>query len=197
MDIFRLTARWTGFSGAPGFSNFYFAAGTLDGGILGDVAQDAGDNLITAFAGLQSVLPTGVSISIESEVAVLNSETGEVLDYEQINVTGRSDGTAAGGYAGPTGAVINWRTNDVRFGRRIRGRTFLVPLASTAFDGQGSLSAGALADVQEFADDVRAGFVGAEFGVWSRPRQGAGGVFATVTSHNVPDLAAVLRSRRD
>jgi len=92
---------------------------------------------------------------------------------------------------------VNWRTNDYRFGRRIRGRTFMVPLNSNAYEGDGTLSTAARGDLQTFADTMVSGTGGAEFGVWSRPRNGAGGVFATVTSGTVPDMAAVLRSRRD
>ncbi len=35
---------------------------------------------------------------------------------------------------------VHWITQDYRNGRRVRGRTFMVPLAAVAFDGTGTLN---------------------------------------------------------
>lgn len=203
MDILRITCQWTGFPGAPGYSNFHFTTdgGFWDGGLVGDEAQTAADGAAArvraAFAAMRAHLPTQTFVAIQTEAAILNSDTGETVgtvDVEEEPVGSSASGTT---HAGPVGAVVNWRTNDYRFGRRIRGRTFMVPLNSNAYEGDGTLSTGARGDLQTFADTMVSGTGGAEFGVWSRPRNGSGGVFATVTSGTVPDMAAVLRSRRD
>lgn len=193
MDMIRITARWTGFPGGPGYSNFFFAGG---GGLISDVGQVA-DRVMSAFSEITTWLASGTRIELEPEAAIVDSDTGVVSDFAQVD---SDTAVVAGGnanYAGPTGAVVNWRTNDLRNGRRIRGRTFLVPLNSSSFEGNGTLLAAARDDLQDFADIMMSGPGGADFGVWSRPRNGAGGVFATVTSASVPDMAAVLRSRRD
>lgn len=193
MDMLRITARWAGFPGAPGYSNFFFAGG---GGLIGDQNQVA-DRIANAFKGVSNHLAAGTSITIEPEAAVVDSDTGEVTDFRNIDPIAPITSSGSGSYAGPAGAVVNWRTSDLRNGRRIRGRTFMVPLATSAFDNTGSLAPAALTGLNAFASAIRAGDLDSEFGVWSRPINGSGGVFATVTSHSVPDMVAVLRSRRD
>lgn len=193
----RVTARWTGFLGAPGYSNFYFGTAFLDGGLLGDVAADAADNVSQAVNQLDGILPDGVNIDVESEVAIIDSDSGEVQGFEEVGEVPGASGRGDPAFAGPVGAVVNWRTNDVRFGRRIRGRTFIVPLHIEAYEGDGTLTTVTRSALDNFAGAIRQSAIGAEFGVWSRPRDGSGGVFATAVGHRVPDLAAVLRSRRD
>lgn len=188
-----MTARWSGFPGAPGYSVFHFAGG---GGLISDATQVA-ERVRAAFLLVAPRLPTSVSIEVQPTVEVLDSDTGVLSGFQEITAPTAVNGAAAGTYAGPAGAVVNWRTNDVRGGRRIRGRTFLVPLASAAFESNGTLSGSARSDVQDFADELLGGDLDSEFGVWSRPVGGSGGVFATATSASVPDMAAVLRSRRD
>lgn len=193
MDMLRITARWGGFPGAPGYSNFYFAGG---GGLISDANQIAG-RVADAFDQVVASLAPNTTITIEPEAAIIDSDTGITADYRNITEIPAMKAGPSGTYAGPAGGVINWRTNDLRNGRRIRGRTFLVPLNNTSFDSTGTLSPGALVDLNNFADTLRATDFDSELGVWSRPTGGAGGVFATVSSHSVPDMVAVLRSRRD
>lgn len=193
MDIFRVQARWSGFTGSPGYSSFYFAGG---GGLVSD-AQQVADRVAAGFVEIAQHLPTGVAVQVESDVEVLDSDTGVLSAYQSIDPPAPTVGTRTGSYSAASGAVINWNTQDVRFGRRIRGRTFLVPLSNASYDEGGTLSASALTQINDMADTIRGTDLDSEFGVWSRPRNGAGGVFATVTGHRVPDMAAVLRSRRD
>lgn len=203
MQIIRVLANWTGFPGAPGYSSFHFSSdgGFWDGGILGDgaqvAAQAAADRVISAFNECAAYFPKIVRIRTDPEVSIIDSDTGETLGAVDI------DGDTVAGiapnddYAGPTGAVVNWRTNDYRFGRRIRGRTFLVPIAGSSYDSDGTLGNAALQNIRAFGEEMVGSSGGPEFGVWSRPRDGEGGVFATVTNSSVPDKAVVLRSRRD
>lgn len=203
MDILRITARWSGFTGAPGYSSFHFNTdgGFWDGGLLGDAAQQAADGaaarVTEAFSDLSSLLPQGVRIDIESEAQILDSDTGEIIGFAEVPPGATSGGSGGGGWSAASGAVVNWRTNDYRFGRRIRGRTFLVPLNGSSYEGDGTLSNTARLAIANFGSEMVEGEGSAGFGVWSRPRNGVGGVFASVVSYNNPDMAAVLRSRRD
>lgn len=193
-----MTARWTGFSGAPGYSNFFFSSGFLDGGLLGDEAQMLAERVASAFNRITILLPTSVSISIEPEVPIVASDSGEIQSFNTIEppeaVTGQG---TSGDFAGPAGAVITWRTDDLRAGRRIRGRTFLVPLRTFAYESDGTLTSDALGYLRNFADDMLGGALDGNLGVWSRPVGGSGGVFATATGYTIPDMVAILRSRRD
>lgn len=193
MAIHQVTAVWTGFQGAPGYTNFHFMAG---GGLISD-AQQSADRVLAAIDNLPSLLPADVTIRIQPEVREIDEATGEVTNFHNITPGGLAQGTGTGGYSAASGAVVNWRTNDLRFGRRIRGRTFIVPLAGNSYDPDGTLQTAVITNLQAFADDLTGFDLDSEFVVWSRPRDGAGGVAASVTNYNVPDMAAVLRSRRD
>lgn len=203
MQILRVSALWTGFTGAPGYSNFHFAAdpGFWDGGIIGNgaqvAAQAASERVADAFFELLMDLPEGVRVSTESEVELLDSDSGEILGAIEVEPRATTVTYSSGGYSAATGGVVNWRTNDYRNGRRIRGRTFVVPLNGNAYEEDGTLSSSARGNLQDFAAAIIGGGDAPEFGVWSRPINGSGGVFATVVSAQVPDMAAVLRSRRD
>lgn len=203
MMILRITALWSGFTGAPGYSNFHFGTdpGFFDGGLFGDAeqlaAQAAADRVRDAFEEARSYIPLGVNINVQNEAEILDSDSGEIVGFGEVDTPTVTGLGTSGGWSAASGAVVNWRTNDYRFGRRIRGRTFLVPLAGEAYQDDGTLSGDGRTAVQDFGSTMIGGGAAPEFGVWSRPRDGAGGVFATVTSSNVPDMAAVLRSRRD
>lgn len=193
MAIHKVSAQWSGFTGAPGYTNFYFTPFT--GG--GD-AQAAVDRVRAFFFALVNVIPTGVTIQVSPTVEIIDEATGSLTGYIDATqppiVTGASGGTM---YVGPSGAVINWLTATVRAGRRVRGRTFIVPLRTTMFDTQGTLTADALGFIRAAANVLTTGDFEQQLVVWSRPVGGAGGVAAPVIGSRVPDLAAVLRSRRD
>lgn len=193
MAIHRVIARWSGFPGAPGYTNFFF---TGDG--AGGAAQESRLRAIGFFEALRSRIPADVEVLVEPEVAVIDELTG--MTQEFIVATDAANPvlfTGAGGYSAPSGAVVTWNTAGVANGRRVRGRTFVVPLANTAYEDDGTLTFPALNDLR----DAGAAMVGtgfdSGFGIWSRPRSGGGGGFYEVNSYRVADKAAVLRSRRD
>lgn len=203
MKIIRATVRWSGFPGAPGYSNFHFGVGSgfFDGGAFGSTdeatANSAYERVAAAFDVWRDICPGAVNFSLDPEALVLDSDTGETLGAVPRGSVTMNQPTGTGAYSGPSGAVINWNTADYRFGRRVRGRTFLVPLANTSYEADGTLTTAALSALRSGASELQGGLTEADFGVWSRPRGGSGGVFATVTGHSVPDKVAVLRSRRD
>lgn len=193
MAILRVSARWSGFPGAPGYSNFHFqASGT-------GVDVSASRALVHGFFdGVSADLPSSVSIDVLSQVEVLDDVSGQLVDYsddpEELDPV---DGGSSGNFSGPSGAVVNWRTATVVDGRRLRGRTFLVPLNNSAYDPDGTLSAAALTRLNNAASVLSGAGFGSGFGVLSRPAGGGAIRFGEVTGHNIPDMAAVLRSRRD
>lgn len=193
MTIHRVQAVWTGFPGAPGYSSFYFRPFT--GG--GDVDQAIG-RVRGFFAEWRRLLPLGVSIQVQATVEEVDETTGMLtgyLDGEEVEPVLTS--TAGNDFAGPAGAVVNWLTGTVRNGRRVRGRTFLVPLGLNAYDSDGTLGDTALSDLRAGANILLSTEFEQELVVWARPNGGSPGEAASVTGHRVPDMAAVLRSRRD
>lgn len=198
--MLRVVTRWDGFAGAPGFTNLHFR--DFDTDTDPDLAQATAaiNKVATFFGAMTELLPAAARLQIQREVDVLESTTGELL--MTLNYTGTLNaiaGTAAASVAGPAGAVVNWRTGNVRNGRRIRGRTFLVPLAVSAYEVNGTLLASAQNTIQSAATALIDNTGNPDLGVWARPSgpTATDGIWVLATGASVPDMVAVLRSRRD
>jgi hypothetical protein len=167
------------------------------------LAQDFADNVRAFFSAMNGILPNDVTVGFPPEVLSVEAEDGELQDVIPVTAPANVPGLAAGGWAGGAGCVVRWETGEVMNGRRIRGRTFLVPLASLAFDTDGTLvtatrtaiTAAGTALISAMAAD------GGQLLVWSRPAPEADpprlGSLQAVTNAFVPDRSAILRERRD
>lgn len=193
MAIYRVTVRWMGFQGAPGYSNFHFHEQAGSPG-----ARDGWERVFAFFNGVNSLFPTDVTYLAEGEVAVLDETTGMVTDYQTVSENPQpGNGGSTGGYSAASGAVVTWNTNGVRNGRRVRGRTFLVPLGGNSYQSDGTLTSSAISTINEAAEELVGDGFDSGFSVYSRPSTGGDGGVYPVTGFRVPDMAAVLRSRRD
>lgn len=197
--ILRVKLRWTGLPGGNGYSMFHMRDFSAGEPTVADANSAIGriDMFASAIKGL---LPPVVTLEVESECEVLEETTGQMQTVLGGTSLGSMVGTASSvaGYSAPAGAVISWSTPGVRNGRRVRGRTFLVPLSNEVWDTDGSLKSGALATINGAATTLRGASGTPDIGVWARP-SGPGatdGIWYAVTGHRVPDMAAVLRSRR-
>lgn len=190
MSIYRAQLIWTGWNGAPGYSNLYAS-----------LAVDAGDwgTALNALAGeFVKVCPNTVHIKPGSEIVELDETDGTIVDV--ATVAGATDHVGLGttGNAGAAGACINWLTDGIVGGRRVRGRTFVVPMGGGYFDMDGTLTSGALGTLLAGAASYVTA-LGGEAVVWARPNatKGLVGSAHPITVANVRDRVAVLRSRRD
>jgi hypothetical protein len=197
MAIIRATLRWSGFSGAPGYTNLHFltddppVVATIDATLL---------DVRTAFFDIASRFPNGLSITFPNEVEEFDAGTGVLQGTIGVDLQDAVAGTGGSGpYSSAVGACITWTTGMVVNGRRLRGRTFLVPLApATAFQDDGTLAEAARVAILGAGNSIINAVGGYPLAIWSRPSPGAGGGAAgTVTSASVADSTAVLRSRRD
>lgn len=207
-SIMRIKAKWTGYTGAPGYSNFYFRE--FGENWATDATADAAADRVETFLGaLLTLFPPALRVAVQSDAELLEETDGKLISVFNAGLRNTYAGSAvAAGYSAASGAVITWRSNGVVAGRRARGRTFLVPLASAAYASGGDLSANTLTTISNAATALAAGTGSPDLGVWSRPHEArvnkAGtaipareGVWHAVTSVTVPSKVAVLRSRRD
>lgn len=199
-QVLRIKARWAGFQGAPGFSVFHFR--DFDqAGFTPEQATQAAANVRAFFDGIKLYIPNTITIQVESDAEVVDIDSGQMTDLLSADAQAVVTGTAAAGvpFAGPAGAVVTWRTNTIRNGRRMRGRTFLVPLSTAAYEANGTLLAACLTALNAAATALRQTAVGPDFVVYGRPPAGGvgAGTFGPVTAHSVPDMVAILSSRRD
>jgi hypothetical protein len=201
-SLWQITWRWTGFTGAPGFTNLYFAAP------VGDPAEAlaAATKSRLLFAGISTALPSATHIDLATDVKLIDEIDGETLGIVTVSGITTVGGGSVAEYSGPVGACIDWPTLTLHAGRRMQGRTFLVPLARTAFSADGTLENAFVVQFATAAEAMRTA-TGPTFGVWGRPRAAKpayvpplpaiAGLWGPAVSSRVPDMAAVLRSRRD
>lgn len=198
----KVKVRWHGFTGSPGYSNFFFREWS-DAGYVPSVAEasNSAAKVHQFFDAIKGIFPPVVNIQVEGDAEVINDTDGQLVTAFSIGpFANLQGGAAAANYSAATGAVVSWQTGGVRNGRRVRGRTFLVPTSSDIFDNTGSLTSAAVASVTAAANTLVAPAANSpDMGVYARPSApGANdGAWFVATGARVPDMAAVLRSRRD
>ena len=183
--------QWSGTTGGTGFS---VLNARLSGAALGTGPQQFADNVRAFFLGLQFALPNEVVLSFNSEVLELDTSTGQLLQVHPVTPPNNVAGSATGSYAHASGIRLDWLTPSVLNGRRLRGRTYLVPAASAVFDTSGRLTTTAQNNIKTAGNAYVADMenIGSA-AVWSRTH----GIIADVEEVGVSPLGAVLRSRRD
>ena len=193
-EIVRFIWDWTGFVGAPGVTTIY--AGGADPENVG-LAFDA------FLYAPRARMPDDVHIRIRPEAEIIEDTTGVLVDVISIGTGAAIDGANTGGYSAASGLCISWGTGGLVAGRRVRGRTFLVPMSGAYYDTTGTLNDTELGGTRSDLATFRAA-AGANQLIWSRPRldpdTGAvvlPGSSHPVTSGSIRDKVAILRSRRD
>lgn len=199
----RVKARWTIPGAGTAFSVFHFGNGP-DGDPSDAEASNAATATRTFFDAIKGVLPGVVKIDVLTDVEILDVATGNLMGVQTASAQAQVVGSLAQtvSWAAPSGVCITWNTAGLRTvtskPRRVRGRTFIVPVATNVFDSDGTLTTAALTTLNTAATGLRGNFSGQEFGVYGRPGPGGSpaGVYHSVTGHRITDQVAILRSRR-
>lgn len=189
--IARIQVAWSGFVGAPGVSTFYcLDAATFRPGLVAFIYAATND------------LPTTVTTTVPSTGDLIDEVTGDITGAWSDGTDAVTTGLTTGTYPAPSGLVVNWLTDTVIAGRRVRGKTFFVPLGGSRYDTNGSIDGATVSAFQSRATTLLAASPG-QMLLWHRPTLAGSpsgvtpGEGVPVTGFRVPDLAAVLRSRRD
>lgn len=197
--IIRVKVNWTGFVGSPGYTNLFFEpadeAAPIDQAAV-DVATSKVQTFLTT---MKTYLPSVVTVQVDPAIAELDEVTGDLQAFWSTTTAIPSQvGAIAGNFSAGVGFCISWGTDGVRNSRRVRGRTFIAPLAGSQYDATGSLQDGALASWRTAATALRDTGSNAHLVVYSRPGGTIipdGGAYK-VTSSNIADRVAYLSSRR-
>lgn len=197
-QLARVTINWTGFVGAPGFTNMYFspAAGSVVDQAVVNAAVAKVDNWLSQF---KSSLPSAVTVGVDPSIEVIESTNGVLQAFMTGTPAAASAGTDTGTFSAATGVVTSWYTGGIRNGRRVRGRSFIVPMGPTAYQTDGTIATAKLTGWRGAANTLIANVDAARLAVWGRPT-GPGatdGVAYDVISANMNDKVAILTSRRD
>lgn len=188
-------ATWTGTPSDPGVSTFCVRDET---GVNTDAAVAAVRDF---FASLSASIPDEITITVDPLVEQFDEATG-TLTGEFLSTTTPLpvDGTFSAGYASGVGVRIDWRTSTIRQGRRLRGRTFLVPTGHESFTSAGAVDPGMISSVDAaaltFVDACQ--LAGTPLVVWGRPSDTLGsGLAGEVVLGRCAPKPAFLRGRRD
>jgi hypothetical protein len=199
MALIRAKLRWSIPGAGNAFSVLHFD-GWSAGGPNPTELSDLATKLNAFVTSIKAYLPNVVTVQVMNEMEEINEATGEMIGVFSTTVLAAQAGTASAtaGWAAAAGAVITWNTPGVRNGRRVRGRTFIVPLSNEAWDVDGSLKAVPLNGLNSAATALRTASGIGQLQVWSRPSApgASDGVAFEALSHRIPDFSAILRSRR-
>lgn len=177
----RVRVAWTSWPGGPGVSTFHFET---------EQAPPLAD-LRSLFATIANYLPSGIVLQVENVGQTIDSTTGKaVAGWSAATV---APITASGGvnYAQPCGAYIQWKSGAFINGREVRGKTFLVPLASAWYDAEGTVHPTAKNAIDGALTTYRVAG-GSVQRIFSRATQGV----TTINAATVVDKCVVMTSRR-
>lgn len=171
---------WTGFTGGPGVSTFYFDAATPN------VAA-----LRTFFEAIKAQIASTVTLKYPASGLQIDSITGQPIGSWSSTPPADTVCSGAGAYSAAVGAVVNWRTGFYTGGRELRGKTFIVPLSAQVFTATGSIGSAAQLAIQNAGAALVTSAT--TMRIWSKSQ----GVAAQASTVSVPSMGAVLTSRRD
>ena len=188
-NLDRVRIGWTGPGVVgPGVSTFYFPAG---GGAAGVPL------LRTFFSAIQTALPNlSVTWTFPAGGETIDAGTGALVGaWTGATPSSLIVGASNAQWLAGVGARIQWNTDAVSRGRRVRGATFIVPLNGSASSSDGTIVDTFVTQIQTASNTLVSG---SDITIWSRPSAPglADGGSATVTSAQVPDRVSWLRSRR-
>lgn len=197
--MLKCTTTWSGFPGAPGFTNIYWRPGT-GGGSTAD-ASDIAARVRACWFACTAIFPTVTKLQVSGVCEAIEDTTGALVGA----FTGTTPAvvTATGGtpFAARGSAwVVQANTNLVVGRRFLRGRSFLAPLVTTAVGTDGEpFGFGPIATA--FNAMLTGGSTLSFPVIWARPAPTAvpprAGTSGPVTSYVVSQTMGVLRSRRD
>jgi hypothetical protein len=152
--------------------------------------------LDTFWNAVRSGMPTGTAIVIPSSGEELDPATGTLVGAWTAGSTTTMAGSGGTTYASGVGCRVVWETAGITNGRRVRGSTYLVPLANGMYDTNGNIDNGIITSFQASSQALITA-LGGTMAIWHRPSTGGSdGVAHEVIGRTVPDAISWLRSRR-
>ena len=205
-----LRSLWSGFVGAPGFTNLAFDTPTPAAPTPQDVAT-ARTALKAFWDACANHLAPEVAIQVLAEARHIDPANGALLglvsDPAALNPTPGNG--ASSNYVGSAGGLVTLNTGSVVAGRSVKGRIFLVPMPTNDYVA-GAINAAVVTAFQNAGAGLilQSGASGVPLGVYARHtvahvnKKGVAvpghlGAFALVTAATVTSKTASLRSRRD
>lgn len=185
----RLVVNWAG----PAVTGLAVSVLHFDGS---DNAAPPVAAVKAAFEAAKLYIANGTTLTFPGSGDQIDDTSGELTGTWTSPDGGIVTSSAAPGAAAGVGACLGWSTGGIVNGRRLRGRTFIVPLSRACYDVDGTLVAEAYTALDTLAAAIQAA---GPLAVWHRPTNAppTNGNSYGVVAHKVRDKVAYLSSRRD
>lgn len=203
--VLRVRGSLTGFVGGPGVNTFYFRGI----GVTQAYADAAIARVRDFYVALAPEMASGMIMQVEPVADELLTTDGSLTaSWAATTPPASVASTGISQAPAPVMSLVQWSTGGIVAGRRVRGRTFVGPVETTAHQTDGT-PAEAHRTAVVGAANALLGDIGLEQGlvIWARPFPGdplatppvpaRSGTAHKVTAAAVPNKWAVLRSRRD
>lgn len=156
--------QWNGARIGQGLSVFNLLGTDFTGNI-----NAANTALRTWFNTIRTGIPDDVTITPPSEVLQINDEDGVLQDVQGLTALGSVTGQSTAAFSANAGRVVRWNTPVVVGGRRLFGRTFIVPSVGV-FNNTGNVDSTTItSDAAAHATLISSlATNGLPLGVWSR-----------------------------
>nr|CRY96794.1 hypothetical protein [uncultured prokaryote] len=181
--------RWQGARIGAGASVFHFHS-------IGSSAGAAG--IATAvkqlFTSTQALFSADITFSFDAEVREL-SNSGTLIAAYPVAPPADISGSSNSSYANGTGLMVRHNTGQVVAGRRLLGRTFMVPVVTSCFSTSGDVTSATQTTVNGAFSALRTTVSGSgsNFAVWSKTHAAVGDVLGSETQSR----PSTLRTRND
>lgn len=196
MSIYRVRTIFQGWIGGPGLMTNYFLGGTTP---TTAEAQLAGDRVYNSLFAARGLFLDATNWKNDLVVDCFNEANGDLTTSRNITAVSMN-GAGNTNLLPPSNQIcVSFKTAGIRNNRRVRGRTFLGPLALSTSEGNGTPTADAMLAANTYATSIDdEGLTGLQHVIWARPPEGlSNGAVYPVTEYTIRDKFAVLRSRRD
>lgn len=181
-------AIWSTPGGGTGYSVFHVSDVPS-----GAAAQAVADAIRQFFLTNIGLFPNEVSIAFDSEVIMMDV-AGNLTAVFPVNPGAVVVGNQTFAYNRAAGIRVDWGTGRIVGGRRLTGRTYLVPASLGAFADDGTVSAPTIAAVTASGQALITALDSvSNLSVWSRKHAAVHDVLTA----SVPAKGAILRGRRD
>ena len=161
-----------------------------------DSAEPPVADVVAAFEAAKAVFPLDLVITVPGTGDSIEDTTGELTGVWSTSGGDTVEGTGDYGTAAGVGACINWLTGGIIDGKKLRGRTFIVPIHALNYADDGTLAPTTFTVLSTLANDLQAA---GPLAVWHRPTTAGGsdGNSYGVIANRLRDKVAYLSSRRD
>jgi hypothetical protein len=190
MTVLEYSVQWTGGRIGTGFTNFHVVE------FADAEVNTLGPAIRTWFNAIKGTVASNVTWTFPAEVRKYDTETGTLLEALPVTPEASLAASGSGSYNAAAGRLVRWQTGSIVAGRRLIGRTFIVPTSNTGFGTNGEVSSSTIS-TDNTAHGVLLGALNSGdfkgLAVWSK----TAGVARRINSGATLQKATVLRSRND